>query len=310
MIFLLFGQDTFRLKRKLSALLERYKNTFKEALELKVIDLAEKDFRDFKNAFESVSMFKERKLLIVKNAQENSQFKEEFLKRISIYQSSPEIILFIQEGEIPDDEFFEKIKKAGKFQEFKPLEGYKLKAWVEEEIKKYGAKIEKRALEKLIEYVGNDLWQIDNEIKKLISYKRKREILLKDVELLVQPKIEAQIFKTIETIANKQKEKALKMLRFHLEKGEKASYIFTMIKYQFKTLLIVKDFLEKGFSFLEIQNKTDLHPYVIKKTSILAKKFKTEELLKIYQALFEIDLKMKMGKIEPEMAIFLFVSQV
>jgi DNA polymerase-3 subunit delta len=193
------------------------------------------------------------------------------------------------------------------------LEGKRLEKWAKKEIEKWGANIESKALQKLINFVGNDLWQLSNEIKKLTSFKgkeKKSRISIKEVKLLVKPKIEANIFKTINLIASQRKKEALELIKKHLEKGDSYSYLLSMISFQFRNLLIIRDLIDKQKPYYLVLKETGLHPYVVKKSYPLAKKFKTSELKKIYQKLFEVDLSIKTGKVEPRAALELLIAQI
>jgi len=317
MIIFLYGPDTYRSRQKLNEIVEHYKKIHKSGLDLKLLDLKEKDFQDFKNEAQIASMFSEKKLLVLKNAFENFDFKEKISAEIEKFAKSEEVILFYEE-EIKKDKFFQTLKKFSEYQEFQLLDGERLKNWVKKEFKKYQAKIDSAVLEKLIEFVGNDLWQMANEIKKLVAYKTGHnqittvtklcpEIEREDVELLVKSKIETDIFKTIDAIAAKNKKRALKLLKAHLEKGDSPFYLFSMINFQFRNLLIIKDLIEKNLSPYSF---TNLHPYVIKKSISLLGKFSFSELKKIYQKIFEVDLDIKTGKIEPEMALDLLITEI
>jgi len=317
MIIFLYGPDTYRSRQKLNEIVEHYKKIHKSGLDLKLLDLKEKDFQDFKNEAQIASMFSEKKLLVLKNAFENFDFKEKISAEIEKFAKSEEVILFYEE-EIKKDKFFQTLKKFSEYQEFQLLDGERLKNWVKKEFKKYQAKIDSAVLEKLIEFVGNDLWQMANEIKKLVAYKTGHnqittvtklcpEIEREDVELLVKSKIETDIFKTIDAIAAKNKKRALKLLKAHLEKGDSPLYLLSMINFQFRNLLIIKDLIEKNLSPYSF---TNLHPYVIKKSISLLGKFSFSELKKIYQKIFEVDLDIKTGKIEPEMALDLLITEI
>jgi len=317
MIIFLYGPDTYRSRQKLNEIVEHYKKIHKSGLDLKLLDLKEKDFQDFKNEAQIASMFSEKKLLVLKNAFENFDFKEKISAEIEKFAKSEEVILFYEE-EIKKDKFFQTLKKFSEYQEFQLLDGERLKNWVKKEFKKYQAKIDSAVLEKLIEFVGNDLWQMANEIKKLVAYKTGHnqittvtklcpEIEREDVELLVKSKIETDIFKTIDAIAAKNKKRALKLLKAHLEKGDSPLYLLSMINFQFRNLLIIKDLIEKNLSPYSF---TDIHPYVIKKSISLLGKFSFSELKKIYQKIFEVDLDIKTGKIEPEMALDLLITEI
>jgi len=317
MIIFLYGPDTYRSRQKLNEIVEHYKEIHKSGLDLKFLDLEEKDFQDFKNEAQIASMFSEKKLLVLKNAFENFDLKKKFSAEIEKFAKSEEVILLYEE-EIKKDNFFQTLKKFSEYQEFQLLDGERLKNWVKKEFRKYQAKIDSAVLEKLIEFVGNDLWQMANEIKKLVAYKTGHnqittvtklcpEIEREDVELLVKSKIEIDIFKTIDAIAAKDKKRAIKLLKAHLEKGDSPLYLLSMINFQFRNLLIIKDLIEKNLSPYSF---TNLHPYVIKKSISLLGKFSFSELKKIYQKIFEVDLDIKTGKIEPEMALDLLITEI
>ncbi len=305
MILFLYGPDTFRSKRKLEEIIERYKKIHKSGLNLIFLDLEEKKYQDFIENFQPVAMFREKKLIVLKNASKNPSFKENFQKEIKNFKNSKEIILFY-EGEITEDNFFKKIKENSKWQEFGILEGEKLKLWVKREIKKLGGEIEERALDKLIEFVGSDLWRMENEIKKLISFSQDKKIKQKDVEILVKPEIEMDVFKTIDAIAKRNRILALKLIQKHLERGESPLYLLSMINFQIRNIILIKDLIERKRPLA----KAGLHPFLLQKTIYQAKKFSFPEIKKIYQRIFEIDFKIKTGQIKPELALELFVSQI
>jgi DNA polymerase-3 subunit delta len=82
-----------------------------------------------------------------------------------------------------------------------------------------------------------------------------------------------------------------------------------MINFQFRNLLIIKDLMEKNIPYYSISKITKMHPFVVRKTYEQANKFTSRELKKIYQKIFQVDLSIKTGKIDPTTALdFLIVS--
>lgn len=308
MIFFLYGPDTYRASQKLREIINQYKKIHKSGLNLRYIDCAKTSFNDFNDEIKQVSMFKEKKMLILTNSFSNPKFKEDFLKNGKSFFGSENIIVFYEEGEVSrKNSLFNFLKKQAKIQEFKFLRDAELRQWVKKETKKREVKIQDEAIEKLVFFVGNNLWQMMNEIKKLTSFKAGEEIKVKDVQLLVRPKIELNIFKTIDAIAARDKKKALKLLNDHLEKGDSPFYLFSMINFQFRNLLLVKDIIDKNLSPFSL---TGLHPFVVRKTRLLARRFSLLELKKIYQKIFEVDLAVKTGKIGAETALELLISEI
>ncbi len=311
MIIFLYGQDTYRSQQKLNEIIEHYKKIHQSGLNLKYFDGENLDFQDFKNEWETSPMFAEKKLIILKDIFSNENFKEKLLKEGRRFVKSENIILIYERKELSENTPFLKfLKENSKFQEFRLLEREKLKAWAKKEFTNHQTEIEPQALEELINLVGNNLWQMANEIKKLVSYKNSQKIKLKDVKLLVRPKIETDIFKTIDSLAQKKKSQALSLLHRHLEKGDSPLYLLSMINFQFRNLLEIKELIEKNTSYARILRQSYLHPFIVKKSYQQTQKFTLQQLKKIYQKIFEVDLAIKTGKIEPETALDLFIAEI
>jgi DNA polymerase-3 subunit delta len=366
MILFLYGQDTYRARQKLKEIIEQYKNPasgenldsagikkiHKSGLSLIYLDGENLKFEDFRDIIQQTSMFDEKKLLILSNIFNNQDFKEKFLKNYKDFlklkpstrakldaglvphrnevSGAGDIILFYEENEISmKDIFFNFLKTKAKTQNFQSLGGEKLKSWIRQELSKLKTEIDSEAIDKLINFVGNDLWQMSNEIKKLVNYRAPRQrseggkenevlfdhkkggrINVEDIELLVKPKIETAIFKTIDAIAQKNKKQALLLIHQHLEKGDNPLYLLSMINFQFRNLLMIKDLIERHKPYYSILKMTHLHPFVVKKSYQQANKFTLQELKKIYQKIFKADLDIKTGKITPETALDLLLTEI
>lgn len=316
MIIFLYGKDLYRAKEKLDEIIGSYKKVHKSGLNLIWINAKEKDFRDFSDNFKIVSMFAEKKLVVLKNVFSAkggpaSGWEEDFSEEIKNLKNSKDIIVVFEDS-LPDqrNKLFKELKKEAKSQEFDSLSGVQLRNWIRKEAEKNKAKFNGSAEVALLSAVGNDLWKTANEIKKLADYKKGKIIEKEDVELMVKPKIETDIFKTIEAVASKNKSQALLFLRKHLEAGDNPLQLLSMFAYQFRNLLIIKELSAQGGPVSGLQKKSGLRPFVVKKTYYLCSQFSLDELKKIYRKIFQIDLDIKTGRIEPELALELFITGI
>ena len=311
MIIFLYGQDSFRSKEKLDEITAHYKEVRKSGLNLLGIDANEVDFEDFYNNFKISPMFAETKLIILKNIFSNKNFQEDFASEIKILQEIKDVVVVYESDEVDQRlKLFKSLLKECKCQEFKLLDTKNLKMWAVKQFENTQAKVNNDAVDLLLNYAGNNLWQISNEIKKLVNFKLGAVIQKADVELLVKPKIEVDIFRTIDALAEKNKKQAMNLLYKHLDNGEKPLYLLSMIAYQFKNLLVVKELSEKGMMYASIVKKSGLHPFVVKKTYFQCRQFTFLELKNIYQRIFTMDSDIKIGKIEPETALDLLVAKI
>lgn len=311
MIIFLYGPDSYRSKEKLNEIIGHYKKVRQSSLNLINLDASQIDFANFYHNFKISPMFQEKKMVILKNLFLNKNFQEDFSAQIKDLENLKDIILTYEDQAVDQRlKIFKILTKECKSQEFGLLESSKLKNWALKEFEKYGTKVNLDALNLLLSYTGNDLWQASNEIKKLSEFKNHSTIRKEDVDLQIHPRFETDIFKTIDALGQKNKKQALSFMKRHLDYGENPLYLLSMIAYQFKNLLIVKELADKRMMYGSIIKKSGLHPFVVKKTYFMCSQFSLEELKKIYHKIFQADLDIKKGKVEPETALDLLVSQI
>ena len=316
MIIFLYGPDSYRSRKKLNQIVNRYKNLHKQWLNLRYFEGDNLSFEKFKTEFQTNSIFKEKKLFVLRDVFSNSSFKEGFLIQGKDFLKS-DLILIYEEGDIKDnDPLLKFLRINSKFQQFELLKGKPLKNWTREEFQNHQAQIEPEALETFIEFVGNDSWRIANEVEKLVGFKgspntsrlSKIKITLEDIKLLVKPNIETDIFSTIDAIASRDKKRALYLIHQHLAAGDSPTYLLSMINFQFRNLLIMKEFMVRHSSPYAFSKVVHLHPYVIKKSCSQARKFTLEELKKIYRKIFQVDLDIKTGNVTPEAGLDFLIT--
>jgi len=304
MIILLYGEDTFRSQQKLKEIIKEYQTKHQTGLNLVYFKEDDLDFDKLKETIEAVSMFDEKKLIILENFRE--QFSE-YSKKNKLKDNQDIIIVIHQQGKLAASGFKRQVNMS---EQFSPLAGADLVNWLKKEVAKNKANISQGAINKLVAYVGNDLWQMNNEINKLISYKANQSINEEDIDLLVKAKMDVNIFKTIDALAQKNKKTALRLLHEHLEQGENEIYLLSMFVYQVRTLLKLKDLIDKGTPFYNLARESGLHPFVVKKSSEQLRNFTLDQLKKIYHRLLEIDLALKTGRLDGPTALDLLVAEI
>lgn len=294
MIILFHGKDSYRIKEKIDEFVKAYKEKNKNYFGLNYLNGKEITLFDLKEEMLSYSMFSEKKLIIVNNLLSNQKNKEDFLSQIDLFKKSENILILVEEnevlGKIIDD--FDKVNK------FDLLSGLKLKDWIKKKVVLLESEIEEEAINKIVEYIGGDLWQINNELMKLSSYSKK--ITSDDVFKMVRPKNEINIFDTLDAVAQKNKKKAISLLRIHVDKGDSPVFLLSMIASQIRNIISVKN----GAVVKQ------MNPFVYRKSVSQAKNFTMEDLKRIYSRILELDFEIKMGKINPDISLDVLISEI
>lgn len=314
MLIFLYGRDGYRLKQDLNILVSNYKAKDPDSLSFAVLDLAEKEnLAKLEDSIKTVSFFGEKRLLILKNAFEKGEEISGLIESWNLSEDKERILVFVEnlaQGELAkkDRRFFKILtSKPNIAKTFEPLTGKKLEDWIIKTVRELGGQIGADAVKKLIEYAGNDSWRLGQEISKLADYRQGlAPIAAEDVSRLVAPKIELNIFSTIDALGDRNKAQAFILLNKHLSVGEDPNYIFSMFVHQFRNLLKVKSLAENYHKPSEIAARANLHPFVAKKALEQAKKFELEELKEKFSTLAEADLKIKSGQKDLEDFLFQF----
>lgn len=309
MIFFLYGPDSFRSKRKLNEIIQGYEKANGPLATVIPFDAKEQQFAEFYSQFNTNSMFAKKKLVIVKNSFLSKEFQEQFLETIKDIEAAKDIVAIHEEKADERTKFFKELLKQTKSQKFDFLSPLSLKKWVAAEFKENGCDIQPQALELLVQYVKQDMWRLFQEIQKLSNFK-KGLITKEDVALQVAPNIENAIFETIDALASKNKKQAITLLKNHLDAGDSPLYLLSMIAYQFRNFLIIKDLLEKKVPSYAIAKQAGLHPFVVQKSMHLVTRFSFETLKEIYRNIFIADEEIKTGKKDPEMALEILVAGI
>ena len=159
----------------------------------------------------------------------------------------------------------------------------------------------------IVSLLGSDLWQIDNEVDKLVNYKlglepkmikggKPAEIEAQDVEKLVRGQLDENIFALTDAISNKNKGLALKLLEEQYGAGLADTYLMTMIIRQFRILLQTRQALDSGLTSRQIISNLRLHPFVVQKSINQVRNFNLQTLKDILNKLTQIDYRVKTGQ--------------
>ena len=331
-ISLFFGEDDFTIAEEIKKAKEDFAKKFGE-INISEIDwenqnLSEKEkLSELQNELMANSLFSSDKLLIIRNALFSSD--ETILKYLENPQEKIRIF-FVENNLDKRKKIYKELIKLEKnglveIKEFITPANFNFDLWIKNRVDKLGGKINNAAINILAVSLGKgmaqkdrnknlkqsyNLWEADNEISKLVNYCNDKEITDKDVRLLVQSKVDMNIFNLIDSISSKNKSRSTLLLNQQIEKGLNEIYILTMFVYQFRNLLKIKSLLEQNLSNQEIASKAKMHPFVVQKSIEQCRKFEIEDLKKIYRKLFDADLAIKTGRINPRLALDLLVVSV
>lgn len=315
-LFLFTGSDSYRIQQKI----EYWKKAFSEKhggeVNITILDGKKIELFEIRSAFETLPLLAEKRLIIIrnflKNAKpkneekdeeeiENTAFKDQKKLATALENLSEDCtVVFVEQGSFPDKRsaLVKKIQKDGKIEVFEPIEGSALTQWILGAVLEHGGKISPQNADFLARHIGSDLWKIENEIKKLVTFADQREITEKDILLLTKANIKTTIFKLTDYLGQKNARKAIATLNTLTQSGEDIFYIFFMIVRHFRILIQIKALLEQKKTQQNIMASLHLHPFVIETAIRQCRNFSLTTGKTIYGKLLAIDESVKTGKIQ------------
>ncbi len=309
MIIFLYGTDRYRLNQSREAIIQKYRAKHSSGLNFCVIDGSDPDAPGIlEDGLKSRSFFGEVKLMVLNNIfSRSAEMFRALLDGRGIAGDKECVILATHSGtrnEAKPKELFNLLAdKNNLVREFEPLDGPQRTAWLKKEAALRQAPFTQPGLRCFLALGGKDTWQMMMNLEKVANYCR-GPITEAAVRLLVTADIEPNIFGFIDALGSRDTAQAFSLLSRELAQGADPYYVLTMIAYQFRNMLIVKDLLSRELNSSAIAKKSGLHPFVVRKVSSVASRFSPRELKDIYGRILRSELSIKGGLADPTDTLF------
>ena len=218
------------------------------------------------------------------------------------------LIFVINEEKIDERKKIVKlIKDHGKVIEFNKLKD--IDSFVKKELDDY--KMDTSTIKAFINFVGDNLAILASEIEKLKLYKGDDKLITKDdVFSVCSESLDVDMNELTNSIVSKNMKTALKIYDELIKQGEEPLQIIIRLANQFRIIYQVKELSKKGYSNKDITNILGIHPYRIQKAMEISYSFPSKKLLSYMQRLAEIDEGIKLGTIDKNTALELFMLEI
>ncbi len=311
MLLFIYGDDTFRVQEKVQVMKRAFTEKF-DPTGLNTCTFSGKLVPgDIIQAARSLPFMGEKRMVIIRDLIDSTK-KGDISVWLDGLQAVPEstIVIFWETAEpkkLEKKPLFKSFQDASEVHHyaFPRLESVQLSRWVAERVALRGGHIERDAQRQLVERVGPDLWQMDQEIGKLVGYAQDKVISSDMVHELVQASFEGKIFGLIEAVSQRRTKDGLRLLQQERWGGANDHYLLTMLGRQVRILVGARALLDINphASKEELAATMGVHSFVASKALAQARKFSLEVLKKVHARLFEFDRMLKSGLIESDVAV-------
>ncbi|MDP2640992.1 MAG: hypothetical protein Q8P39_00410 [Candidatus Yanofskybacteria bacterium] len=302
MLIFFYGTDSFRIRKKLKALKERYKEI--APVSLQVREWEEPDFSSVQQELETQSLFREKRFFVLRNWYGHSGC-EEFLAthRKLFIEDENNIVVLVQEGELSvNPSLFAFLSEScALMREFSQLSGKELQDWAAKTAAGYKASLPSSVLDRAVAASCGDLWRLDQDIKKLAAYGKQgaAELIHTDASI--------SIFQTLNAWGRKDTATALAHVRVHEQQGDSPLFVSSMLISHIRSLLSVQDLQERGYDTARIAKESGVR--FPAKLLAVARLFTRQELLSAFSSLWRIERALKSGRIQGFFPLEFFIAQ-
>jgi DNA polymerase-3 subunit delta len=293
-LYYFHGDEHYLIERAVRRLLDLTVSPVSRDFNLNIFYGKECKGEEIVTASQTLPMFAERRVVLVKRSGELSATALEILTEY-ISDPSPSTCLIFEGDKIDQRKrFFVEMKMRGNLVEFKRPYENQLGPFIREEAAGFGKKMESAALEMLVYLAGNNLQEIATEVEKVATYIGARNtITVADIREIVSDTKVDSIFELTDSIGRRDLGKALRNLNTILRDGEAPLMVLAMLTRHFRQLWQVKELCEKKLTPQEIGKTARINPYFIKGIMEQARNYRITEFKEIFERLFATDLALK-----------------
>ena len=323
--------DPFIVEQKVNELKSEIDNGDSNSTNINIYDANEANLDTLLNACYSVPFLSSRRLVIIKGlltifeSTKSSRVKFNKTKQPSksrrfsewdgIVAEIPKFpdttsLTFLDFDISENNQMLNKIRPHVKINHFPQPTGYALTKWVKEKASSKSCYIEEKAIVELVRYTGNDLRKIDSELEKLALYNPTDTITLKDIEKLVVPISNPNLFSSIDAILAGNKKYALTSLISLMNQGTPAQLIISLLGKQIKTLLLIKSLINNGLPKKELIKHVSISSYALQKLTRIQEKISLGSLQNMHKALIKADYTTKTTNAQTSLVIEMVIIEL
>ena len=313
MNYLFYGEEQLLINNEIEKMINDNKI---DDFNISKYNLEETLLKDIIEDANTTSLFSDKKLIIVDNSyifirttkkviEQDTDLLMEYLNN-----ANPDtIIVFIINNDKLDSvkKICKLMKEKGSIKEFNTptnINNYVFKLFDD-------YKIDNNNINLLTKRVGNNLNILKEEIDKLKLYKIDDKTINKeDIINLTNKNIDLNIFTFIDNIINKNKNDALNTYKEMLKLNEEPIKIIIMLANKFRLMYQACELSKKGYSIDDIATKLNAKRYPVQLALEKGYRYDSEVLLHHLDELANLDSNIKMGLVDKEIALELFILKL
>jgi len=243
----------------------------------------------------SFPMAADHKVIIVREAQD---FAKQ-LPKMAQYFKNPQpstILVFCFKYKKVDKRtsYFKSLKKNAVIYESKPVYDNQMPQWINKRLQNQGYSIDPKASLMLVDFLGNDLSKVDNELKKLVQLvDESRKITPELIEENIGISKDYNNFELTNALGKKDELKAQQIVQYFASNPKKNPLLLTLAHLfnYFSNLIIFHSLEDKSKS--TVAKKLGINPFFVGEISQAARKYSIKQAVNSIKIIKDADAQLK-----------------
>lgn len=235
--------------------------------------------------------------------------KSQTLLQAMVHFPKSTYVIFVERNVDKRSALYKQIAKLGYVATLNHPSREQMTDWVLRRLHQNGKKITHGNMNLFLDYVGDDLERVGNELDKLMAYTLDKDVILQeDIERITSVNVENRIFEMVEDIALGRMERAVRKFRDLMDLKVSPFLIMNLIARQFNQMLFIKSMFDRNLSDEDMAKKLGVRPFVIGKLMTAAKRYSIERLKEILEQILDLEMYSKNGEMDADNACMLMIA--
>ncbi len=294
MIKFFAGDNDYEMKQAL----QREINVFVKKhgdLALERIDAEEAEPAHILESTQSLSFFSSAKMIVISNLTDKELLNQ--LIDASVVDTI-EVIAIIPKLD-KRAQYYKNLQKHPGFTLFEATPPQSLPAWLQRQAKNLGGSISLNDARYLIDRVGASQLLLGNEVQKLVLYNP--EITKASIDALTEPLPQTTVFQLLDAGFGGNLKKTMQIYQEQRAQKVEPHAIVGMIAWQLHILAIIKAAGNRSVD--EIAKEAKINPFVVRKSSAIAKRMTLTTLKRLLKDAAILDKTLKTTSVDADEAV-------
>lgn len=293
-LYLLYGEEPYLLNQSVDRFKFSVLNEGAIDFNYSLFYASDADVVTIKDAVETLPMMAPQRLVIVKEAQDFND--KEWTQLESLFTAPVDSTVFVLIASRIDKrkKQVRQLLEIADCVEFKKPYENQVPSWVNYIAQSLGLTISNPAINQLHKLVGNNLTEIEAELKKVGEFVGgQRKIELDDINQVVSRSKEESVFDFTKAIGENDRVKALELLVSLLDQGQNEIGIVSLLARHIRILLSIKKGSEEGLHGAKLAHYAQVPPFFLENYLAQSRLWTGKKLEQTLVVLSETDKALK-----------------